>query len=114
MCYIGHMSTSPTTIHVHGEDDEPDDLELEIEERTRRNAGYPRILAAAARTRALVKALAQARERAGLTQTEVARLMGTTQPAVARLERGEADPRLSTIERYAEVIGWRVEAVRSA
>jgi predicted transcriptional regulator len=36
--------------------------------------------------------------------------MGTTQPAVARLERGEADPRLSTIERYAEVIGWQIEA----
>lgn len=48
--------------------------------------------------------------RAGLTQAEVARRMGTTQPALARLERGEADPRLSTIERYAEVVGWKLEA----
>jgi DNA-binding XRE family transcriptional regulator len=94
-------------------DDERDDLDEEIEARTRRSPDYPRILAAAQRTRALVKALAQARERAGLTQAEVARRMGTTQPAVARLERGEADPRLSTIERYAEVVGWRLEA-RSA
>src|SRR5262249_59357069 len=77
-----------------------DDLDLEVEARTRRNPDYPRILAAAERTRALVRELAEARERAGLTQAEVARRMGTTQPAVARLERGEADPRLSTIERY--------------
>lgn len=92
-------------------DDERDDLDIEIAARTERNPDYPRILAAAERTRALVRALAAARERAGLTQAEVARRMGTTQPAVARLERGEADPRLSTIERYAEVVGWRVQAV---
>jgi DNA-binding XRE family transcriptional regulator len=90
--------------------EEPDDLDLAIEEWTERNPDFPRLLAAAERQRMLVRALAQARERAGLTQSEVARRMGTTQPAVARLERGEADPRLSTIERYAEVIGWRVEA----
>ncbi len=96
------------------DDDGPDDLELAIEEWTQRDPNFPRLLAAAERTRALVKALAKARERAGLTQAEVARRMGTTQPAVARLERGEADPRLSTIERYAEVIGWRVEAVEVA
>jgi DNA-binding XRE family transcriptional regulator len=90
--------------------DERDDLDLEIEARSRRNPEYPRILAAAERTRALVRALADARERAGLTQAEVARRMGTTQPAVARLERGDADPRLSTVERYAQVVGWRVEA----
>jgi len=93
--------------------DERDDLDEEIEERSRRSPAYPRILAAAIRTRALVKSLVRARERAGLTQAEVARRMGTTQPAVARLERGEADPRLSTIERYAEVVGWQLEA-RSA
>ena len=92
-------------------EDDRDDLDLEIGARTKRNPDYPRILAAAERTRALVRALADARERAGLTQAEVARRMGTTQPAVARLERGEADPRLSTVERYAEVVGWRVQAV---
>jgi len=92
-------------------DDERDDLDIEIAARTERNPDYPRILAAAERTRALVRALADARERAGLTQAEVARRMGTTQPAVARLERGDADPRLSTIERYAEVVGWTVQAV---
>jgi DNA-binding XRE family transcriptional regulator len=95
----------------HGEEVEERDLLDElIEERTRQSPEFPAILAAAERARAIVKALTAERERIGLTQAEVARRMGTTQPAVARLERGEADPRLSTIERYAEVIGWQIEA----
>ncbi len=99
---------------THDDLNGPDDLDLAIAEWTARNPNFPHLLAAAERTRALVKALAKARERAGLTQAEVARRMGTTQSAVARLERGGADPRLSTIERYAEMIGWRIEAMDEA
>ena len=40
----------------------------------------------------------------GLTQTEVAARMGTSQSAVARLESGEADVRISTLERYAAAL----------
>jgi predicted transcriptional regulator len=39
--------------------------------------------------------------------------MGTSQPAIARLERGEADPRLSTVERYAQVVGLQLVALES-
>lgn len=92
------------------EETERDLLDELIEERTRANPAYPQILAAAERARAVVRSLAVARERAGLTQSQVAKRMGTSQPAVARLERCEADPRLSTIERYAEVVGWRIFA----
>jgi transcriptional regulator with XRE-family HTH domain len=47
-----------------------------------------------------------ARRRAlGLSQTEVAARMGTSQSAVARLESGAADIRLSTLYRYAEALG---------
>jgi predicted transcriptional regulator len=35
--------------------------------------------------------------------------MGTSQPAVARLEAGVVDARLSTLERYAEAVGERLE-----
>ena len=34
--------------------------------------------------------------------------MGTSQSAVARLEAGESNARLSTLERYAAVLGKRV------
>jgi DNA-binding XRE family transcriptional regulator len=88
--------------------EEKDFLDELVEEGTLRNPEFPKLLEAAERTRALMRALADARERAGLTQAEVAERMGTSQPAVARLERAEADPRLSTVERYAEVVGRRL------
>ncbi|HVA03092.1 MAG TPA: helix-turn-helix transcriptional regulator [Acidimicrobiales bacterium] len=45
----------------------------------------------------------------GLSQTEVAARMGTSQSAVARLEAGEADIRLSTLERYAAAVGIELD-----
>ena len=45
----------------------------------------------------------------GLSQTEVAARMGTSQSAVARLESGDADLRLSTLERYAAALGQRLD-----
>ena len=67
----------------------------------------------AARRRALTTALTTRRVQLGLTQTEVAARMGTSQSAVARLEAGHLDVRMSTIERYAAAVGhvvsWRLE-----
>lgn len=51
------------------------------------------------------KALIGARIAAGLTQKELAERMGTTQPAVARLERGERLPTVDTLYRLATVLG---------
>ena len=58
-----------------------------------------------AQRRRLVAELTAQRRSAGLSQTEVAARMGTSQSAVARLETGEADVRVSTLERYAAAIG---------
>ena len=58
-----------------------------------------------AERRRLVADLTSQRRSAGLSQTEVAARMGTSQSAVARLETGEADVRVSTLERYAAAIG---------
>ena len=55
--------------------------------------------------RRLVAELTDQRRSAGLSQTEVAARMGTSQSAVARLETGEADVRVSTLERYAAALG---------
>ncbi len=69
-----------------------------------------------AERRRLVGELADQRRSAGLSQTEVAARMGTSQSAVARLEAGDADVRASTLERYAAAIGsqitWRLQAGR--
>lgn len=35
--------------------------------------------------------------------------MGTSQSAVARLEAGALDIRLSTLERYASALGWALD-----
>jgi DNA-binding Xre family transcriptional regulator len=58
-----------------------------------------------AERRRLVADLTAQRRSAGLSQTEVAARMGTSQSAVARLETGDADVRVSTLERYAAAIG---------
>jgi len=69
------------------------------------------------RRRALSEDLAARRVELGMSQTEVAARMGTSQSAVARLESGDADVRLSTLERYADALGerleWRLERRRS-
>ncbi len=63
----------------------------------------------AARRRALADDLAARRVALGLTQTEVAARMGTSQSAVARMETGGSDLRLSTVERYAAAVGAVVD-----
>ncbi len=45
------------------------------------------------------------RAAAGLSQTELAVRLGTTQSAVARWETGDVSPRLDTLERIADACG---------
>lgn len=45
------------------------------------------------------------RTEAGLTQAELARRMGTTQSAIARMEGGGARPSLDTLGRLAGAVG---------
>lgn len=53
--------------------------------------------------------LLEARRAAGLTQTELARRLGTTQSAVARLEAADSNPRINTIDRALRACGRRLE-----
>ena len=86
-----------------------DDLDAFIHERTRANPAFPALVEAARERRRLLRELAAARRQAGLTQTAVAASMGTSEAAVSRLESGEVDPKVSTVERYAVALGKRVE-----
>jgi DNA-directed RNA polymerase specialized sigma24 family protein len=73
----------------------------------RRRADEQAARMAAGRSR-LVRELAAQRQAAGLSQTEIAARMGTSQSAVARLESGTADVRASTLERYAAAVGGQI------
>src|SRR5258708_36507107 len=55
--------------------------------------------------RLLVTELTAERQAARMSQTEVAARMGTSQPAVARLEAGGADARASPPGRHAPALG---------
>lgn len=53
----------------------------------------------------------QMRQRAGLTQAQVAEKMGVSQPVIARLESDQPErmPTLATFARYANACGYQVE-----
>ncbi len=58
----------------------------------------------------LIREMLTARSRFGLTQETVAERMGTTKSAVSRLEgAGTHAPSLSTLKRYAQAVGCRLE-----
>ena len=57
---------------------------------------------------AVAKAVIAARNRAGLTQMELAQKMGTTQPVVARMEGGRIQPSLRTLQRLAQATGSKL------
>jgi predicted transcriptional regulator len=58
---------------------------------------------------ALVEALVRARTKAKLTQAQLAKKIGTTQSAIARLEGGHVSPSLATLRRYAQATGARLQ-----
>lgn len=74
-----------------------------------RRSSFPGLEGLSARRRLLIDELVRARQESDLSQTEIAARMGTSQSAVARLESGELDARLSTVERYAAALGRTVD-----
>jgi transcriptional regulator with XRE-family HTH domain len=61
----------------------------------------------------LLKRMLLARHRAGLSQSDVARRMGTKPPAIVRLERslgtGAHSPSLLTLSKYAEAVNCKLD-----
>jgi transcriptional regulator with XRE-family HTH domain len=53
--------------------------------------------------------LRAARSRSGLTQAELARRLGTSQAAVAQLERAGSNPTVRTLERALRAAGHRLD-----
>jgi predicted transcriptional regulator len=86
-----------------------DFLDKMIAKRTARNPEFPHLLDAARRRRELLRTLAERREEQKQTQTAVAAAMETSQSFVARLESTAADARISTVDRYADSLGYVVQ-----
>ena len=61
----------------------------------------------------LLRRMLKAREKAGLSQADVAEKMGTKAPAVARLERslttGMHSPSIQTLRKYAKAVKCRLD-----
>ena len=53
---------------------------------------------------AVADQVADLRQQRGLSQRELAELVGTTQSAIARLERGGRPPRIDTLLRIADAL----------
>ena len=56
----------------------------------------------------LARVLIEARTRAGLSQTQLARRMKTSQSYVARIEGGTVRPSTDALERFAHATGTRL------
>lgn len=52
----------------------------------------------------LITQLINARLKAGLSQTDLAKKVGTKQSAIARLESGQANPTVSYLEKVAKAV----------
>jgi HTH-type transcriptional regulator / antitoxin HipB len=53
--------------------------------------------------------LREARKEAGLTQTDLADRLHTRKSAISRIENHSEDVKLSTLERFAEALGKKLE-----
>ena len=56
----------------------------------------------------LSRTLIEVRLRAGLSQTQLARRMKTSQSYVARIESGQVKPSTDALERFAHATGFRL------
>ena len=58
---------------------------------------------------AIVKAMLDARKKTGMTQKELSDKTGITQADISRLENGNANPSLKTLQRLAEGMGMTLK-----
>ena len=61
----------------------------------------------------ILREMLKARQKAGLSQAEVAERMGTKAPAITRLEsslgNGKHSPSLATLQKYASAVGCELQ-----
>lgn len=87
----------------------PDFLDEIIEGRTTANPAFPAMVVAAMNQRMLSQQLALLRQGLGVSQTTLAARIATSQSQIARVEGGDVDVRLSTVNKMATALGKRIE-----
>ncbi len=93
-------NTRPTT-DLSNDDKQPATLESQQTIQARFHS--------AADAKEIGKMLTQAREMKGLTKVAVAEQMDTSEGVIRSIELGKNSPKISTIERYAKVVGLKAE-----
>lgn len=56
----------------------------------------------------MVRALIKRRNKLGISQAELARIIGTQQPAISRLEKGDNNATLSTLFKVADALDLEI------
>ena len=83
----------------------------DLHRRWSKGAGYKATYGALHEEFELARVLIEARAHAGLTQTQLARRMKTSQSYVARIEGGQVRPSTDALERFAQATGTRLRIV---
>ncbi len=76
----------------------------DADRRLRKDPDYKSALEELEPYKQIARGLVVFRTENGLSQAELARRCGVSQPAIARLERGEHEPRLATLRRVAHAL----------
>ncbi len=85
------------------------DLQRYIEQRSQRDPEFAEEFESGYADFKIGVMLRQAREKAGLTQEEVANRLGTKKSAISRIENHAEDIRLSTLRAYAKAVGAKLQ-----
>jgi DNA-binding XRE family transcriptional regulator len=89
------------------------DLEKYIDKRKKRDSKFAQDFEKGYEEFKIGVLLKQAREQAGLTQEQLARLLKTKKTAISRIENHAQDIKLSTIQKVAKALGKNLEITLS-
>ena len=84
-------------------------LKMYINERKNRDKGFAHNFESGYEDFKIGVLLKQAREEAGLSQSELARKIGTQKTAISRMENHAEDIKLSTLEKVALALGRQLK-----
>lgn len=86
-----------------------DDLEKYINKRKKKSQKFAKDFEAGYQDFKIGATLKLARERAGITQEELAKKLHTKKSAISRIENHSEDIRLSTLEKFAQALGRQLK-----